>query len=110
MNVAAMNVRITIQKNELVTDKIGNHTNQWVDYFTCWATCSNQTGQEEDDAGQTLETDQMDFTVRYCSETAAVVSTKYRIIMDDRIYNILHVDDMAFKRNSLKFRAELVRR
>ena len=110
MNVSGLNVRITIQKNSVTTDRYGNHTNEWTDYFSCWATASGQTGQEEDDAGQTLESDQMNFTVRYSSETAAVVSTGYRIVLGDRIYNILHVDDMGFKRHSLKFRTELVRR
>lgn len=110
MDVAALNVRITIQKNEVETDSIGNHTSVWKDYFTCWATCSNQTGKEEDAAGQTLEDDRMDFTVRYSSETAAVTSTKYRILLNGRIYNIDHVDDMAFRHRSLKFHATLVRR
>lgn len=110
MDIAGLNVRILIQKNETVTDRIGNHKSVWKDYYACWATCSNQTGEESDTAGQTLEEDRMDFTVRYCSETAAVVSTKYRIILNGRIYNIQHVDDMAFKRRSLKFHAVLVRR
>lgn len=110
MDIAGMNVRITIQKNETVVDRIGNHKSVWKDYFTCWATCSTQTGSETDDAGQTLEEDKMDFTVRYSSETAAVVSTKYRIILNDRIYNIDHVDDMAFKHRSRKFHGTLVRR
>lgn len=110
MDIAGLNVRITIQKNETVKDKIGNHKSVWKDYFTCWATCSNQTGSETDDAGQTLEEDKMDFTVRYSSETAAVVSTKYRIILNDRIYNIDHVDDMVFRHRSRKFHATLVRR
>ncbi|MGN0254758.1 MAG: phage head closure protein [Eubacterium sp.] len=110
MDIAGLNVRITIQKNETQVDKYGNHTNTWSDYFTCWATCSNQTGTEDDKAGQTLEDDRMDFTVRYSSETAKVVSTNYRILLDDRIYNIDHVDDMGFKRHSLKYHATLVRR
>lgn len=110
MDIARLNVRIVIQKNEVDVDKYGNHLNRWKDYFRCWATCSNQSGNEGDEAGQTLEEDRMDFTVRYCPETAVVVSTKYRILLDGRIYNIEHVDDMAFKRRSRKFHAVLVRR
>ena len=49
----------------------------------------------------------MDLTVRYCSETAAVTAKGYRILLGDRIYNITHVDDMGFRKNSLKFKAEL---
>ena len=52
----------------------------------------------------------MDFTVRYCSETAAITAKGYRILLGDRIYNITHVDDMGFRKNSLKFKAELEER
>lgn len=110
MDIAGLNVRITFQRNSTVIDDIGNHKSIWEDVFTCWATASNQTGNEENDAGQTLEEDKMDFTVRYSSETAAVTSKGYRIILNDRIYNIDHVDDMGFHKRSLKFHATLVRR
>lgn len=110
MNIAGMNVRITIQKNDTVTDKYGNHRSVWTFYHSCWATASNQTGKEEDGAGHSSEEDQMDFTVRYCTETAAVTSKQYRILLGDRIYNIVHVDDMGFKRNSRKFLAKLEER
>ena len=92
MNIAGLNVRIMIQKNETVTDRIGNHKSVWTDYFSCWATASDQTGEEGEEASQTKETDRMDLTVRYCSE---------------RIYNITHVDDMGFRKNSRKFMTKL---
>ena len=110
MNIGAMNVRIVIQKNAVTTDDIGNHLNTWGDCFSCWATASGQSGDEGLTAGQTVDTDRMDLTVRYSSETAAVKPGTHRIIMGDRIYDIDHVDDMAFKHNSLKFHASLARR
>ena len=110
MHIAGMRVRITIQKNETVTDKYGNHKSVWSDYFKCWATASNQTGTENEEGSMTDEEDRMDFTVRYSSETAAVASTKYRIVLMDRIYDIDHVDDMGFKKSSRKFHAHLVKR
>ena len=36
MNIAAMRIRITFQKSQVVKDEIGNHTNEWVDYFSCY--------------------------------------------------------------------------
>lgn len=112
MNISGLRVRITIQKNETVTDKWGNHKSAWTDYFTCWATPTTQTRatEEEEEAAHTAEKDRIDFTVRYCSETAAVTAKGFRILLEDRIYNIVHVDDMGFKRNSRKFQAELVER
>ena len=107
MNIAGLNVRIMIQKNETVTDRISNHRSVWTDYFPCWATASDQTGDESEEASQTKEKERIDFTVRYCNETAAVTSKGYRILLGDQIYNIKHVDDMAFKKNSRKFKTEL---
>ena len=40
MNIAGMRVRITIQRNETMIDKYGNHKSAWTDYFTCWASAS----------------------------------------------------------------------
>ena len=37
MHISAMNVRIMIQKNKVITDKIGNHRNEWSDYHSCYA-------------------------------------------------------------------------
>ena len=107
MDVAALRSKVTFQKNETVTDQIGNHRSVWIDYFPCWATASDQTGDESEEASQTKEKERIDFTVRYCSDTAAVTSKGYRILLGDQIYNIKHVDDMAFKKNSRKFKTEL---
>ena len=110
MHIEGFRVRIKIQKQETIIDKYGNHKSAWIDYFRCWATPSTQTGQEGEEAAHTKEEDRLDFTVRYCTETAAVTSKQYRILLGDRIYNIVHVDDMGFKHNSRKLHAELVER
>lgn len=36
MNIAAMRVRVTFQKNTVIVDKYGNHKTGWADYFSCW--------------------------------------------------------------------------
>ena len=45
MDVAAMNVRIMFQKNEAVSDSIGNHKNVWAYYYSCQATISDSHGK-----------------------------------------------------------------
>ena len=112
MNIAGLRVRITIQKNETVVDKYGNHTSAWTDYFSCWATAvtSGLSSKEEETAGHTVEADRLDFTVRWSSETAAVNSKQYRVMLGGRIYNILSIDEMGFKHNSRKLHAQLSER
>ncbi len=112
MNIAGMRVRITIQKSVSLADQYGNHKSVWVNYFTCWATAvtSGLSSREEETAGHTVEADRLDMTVRWSSETAAVDSKQYRILLGDRIYNILSIDEMGFHKNSRKFHTELVER
>ena len=112
MNIAGLRVRITIQKSTTVVDSIGNHSSAWEDYFSCWATAtaSGKSAEEGEQAGHTVEADRMDFTVRWSSETAAVNSKQYRILLGNRIYDILNIDDMGFRRNSRKFQTRLTER
>ena len=112
MHISWLRARITIQKNETVTDRYGNHKSVWTDWFTCWATgkSGGRSADETEEAGHTEERNRIEFTVRYCSETAAVDSTHYRVLLGERIYNIKSVDDMDFRRVSRKLITELVER
>ena len=106
MDIAAMRVRVTFQKNAVTIDKYGNHTSEWTDYFTCWATVGTGTGSESD--GEAINPEEtLDFTCRYCSELAAVESTKYRILAEGHVYNITYVNPMGYRKNSLKFNCKL---
>ena len=110
MDIALLNTRIQIQKNGVAVDAIGNHTNTWEDYFSCAATVGNESGAETDTAGQTVESANCAFTVRWCSETAAVTPTGYRIVWNGELYNITYIDHMNNKRKSLKIWCKKVRR
>lgn len=112
MDIAGLRVRITIQKNETVTDRYGNHTSVWTDFFSCWATAtmSGKSAEETRNAAYTQEADRLDITVRWSSETAAVNSKQYRVLLGDRSYDIIAIDDMGFRRNSRKFFCRLVER
>ena len=112
MNISGMRVRITIQKNETVIDQYRNHKSVWSDHFTCWATVasSGRSSEETQNAASTQEADLLDITVRWSSETAAVNSKEYRILLGERVYNITSIDEMGFKRNCRKFHCALTAR
>ena len=112
MNIAALRIRITIQKTTTAIDSIGNHCSAWEDYYTCWATAvsSGRSADEAQEAGHTQEADRLDITVRWSSETAAVNSKQYRILLQGRIYDIINIDEMGFKRKSRKFHTVLTER
>ena len=102
MDIALLNVKITVQKNETVVDAIGNHKNNWTDYHTCFATVSGEGGSEKSVAGG--------FTVRYCKALVGLDVTKHRVIFEGSLYNIVSIDHMNYKKKCLKLKCEKVRR
>lgn len=110
MDIALLNVQVTFQKNEVVVDDIGNHINQWSDYYCCHATVSGEGGTETAVAGITVDDSDLSFTVRYCQKTSLVDATGYRIVFREELYNILAIDHMNYKRKSIKFKCQKVRR
>lgn len=104
MNISLMNARITIQKQTVETDEIGNHINIWSDYFTCHAGISGEGGNESFNAGEINDHAEIAFTVRWFRDTAAVSTTGFRILWNEDAYDILSIDHLANKRNALKFR------
>ena len=113
MDIALMNEKVTFQKNSVVTDAIGNHTNTWENYYSCFATIGGEglaSSKETEAAGTIVEVVSMTVTVRYCNKTAAITSTEYRLIFKDEIYDITNVDHMNFKKKCLKFSCRKVRR
>ena len=110
MNVALLNVRITVQKNEVVVDSIGNHKNTWTDWYSCYATVSSESPNEDTDAGMIVDNSKIDFTIRWCRNAAEIAADKHRVFYGGSTYNILGIDHMNFKKKSIKLKCQKVRR
>ncbi len=110
MKIELLNVRITIQKAIVVTDRYGNHRNEYETCHTCYATVSAEAAKEETAAGVVVDESKIDFTVRWCRAAAEVTSTGYRIIFNGELYNILGVDHMNYKHRAVKYHCEKVSR
>ena len=115
MDIAALNEKIVIQKSVIVIDEVGNHTQDWANYYECHATITTQlsggeSGAIKDDAGQLNDVSELSFTIRYCIRAASIDIGGYRVIFRDEIYDILSLDHMNFKKKSLKLRCRKARR
>ena len=113
MDIVLINEKVTFQKNSVVTDVIGNHTNAWESYYSCFATIGGEglaSSKEQESAGTVVEDTSMTVTVRYCAKAAAITTTEYRLIFKDAIYDITNVAHMNFKKKCLKFSCRKVRR
>lgn len=104
-----LNERITIQQSKHMTDKVGNHRNAWVDYYTCFAYASTHEATEED-GEVTAEQKSVVFTVRWCSEVNKLTSTGFRVLFRGELYDIRSVDPMNFNKKTTKLHCRLERR
>lgn len=102
MDIALLNVRITIQKVEFIVDKIGNRKSIWHDYYSCYATVGGESGKESFVVGMVSDFVDITFTIRYCKKLQQINSTQYRVIFQEEIFNIQSVDHMNYKRKLLK--------
>lgn len=110
MNIGLLNTSISITKNEVAVDTIGNHKNAWVPYYHCHATVSSEAGKENTDAGLVIDSSKIDFTIRWCKKAAAIDSTHYQVEFNGELYDIKAIDHMNFKRKYIKLSCEKVRR
>ena len=110
MNIAMLNEKVVFQKSTVLIDEIGNHVDEWTDYFLCHATISSESGSEKYIAGAVVDNSDIAFTIRWCKKASAINSTEYRIIFNGEIYNITSIDHMNYKKKCLKFRCKKERR
>jgi SPP1 family predicted phage head-tail adaptor len=113
MDISAMNIRIKFQKNETRVDSIGNHLNEWIDYYSCYATISNSNGKrsvESEVVGVIIDNSDIIFTTRYCKKVKAITSTNFRIVWNNEFYDIIKIDYLNLKKKALKFKCEKVRK
>jgi len=112
VKVSLLNEKILIQKSGVVADAIGNRSNRWEDYFSCFATVGGEGNMEHEkqSAGLTLDRGNLSFTIRYCANVSSLTSTNYRVLFRGEIYNIHSIDHKNFKKKSIKLNCEKVRR
>lgn len=110
MNIALLNVKIQIQKNEVVVDKIGNRKSEWKDYYSCYATISEESGKEESTDVGVVDSSVINFTIRYCKVVSQITSTEYRVLFENELYNVKAINHMNYKKKCIKLKCEKVRR
>lgn len=106
MNIALLNVKISIQKNTAAVDEIGNHINEWEEFFSCFATVNGEGGSEKSAAGLVVDDLDISFTVRYCKALDELDSAKHRVVFNGSVYNIISVDHMNYKKKCLKLKCK----
>ena len=110
MDIALLNRKVTVQKNKVVVDDIGNHVSKWDDFYSCYATISGESPNESTSVGTVVDNTKADFTVRWCEAVSEITADGFRICYENEIYNILGIDHQNFKKKSVKLKCQKARR
>lgn len=110
MKISLLNERIELQKSMVEVDSIENHKNIWSKYYSCYATISSESPQEETSSGAIWNESKIDFTIRYSKEVSFLSSVGYRVIFHNDIYEIEGIDHMNYKKKSIKLHCRRVER
>ena len=96
MEIGKLNQRIIIRKKSVIFDKIGDNSEKWTDFFSCWAEVRGVSGREYWQARQANEEKTINFKVRFCEKIRNLNSTDYRIFFRNTNYDIQSVDNEFF--------------
>ena len=105
MHIARLKVRITIEKATVKVDEIGNYTNGWEEYYSCYA--YPDTYMVDESQGKVdYENQTIAFTVRFCKQTKALSSVGFRVRLQDMTFNIASIDMMNYNNSEIKIRCK----
>lgn len=110
MQISLLNERIELQKSVVEVDEIGNHKNVWRNYYSCYATISSESPQEQTSSDVIWDESKIDFTIRYSREISDISSIGFRVIFHDVLYEIEGIDHMNYKKKCIKLHCKKVER
>lgn len=94
----AMNKQVKIQK-------LDKNTENWDDYYTCYAEVNKSSGREYFNARTNITENTFNFKVRYINKLSDCTynTNQYRIIYKNKIFDVINVDDKQERHISLTF-------
>lgn len=108
MKVSRLNEWIIIQRNEVETDRYGNHQAVWKEWFSCFAYAD--TYAKDESAGVTTDEEGIiTFEIRYCKTLSTISSTKCRVLFREISYDVLSVDMMNYQKRSIRLKCRRVK-
>lgn len=99
-----MNKRITIQRYTDVEGEWGQTTNDWKDWKVIWASINSLYGREFWQARESNMENTINITARYSKTLKDMDTREHRVKYDNKIYDIIHVDNPQFANKYLIFK------
>lgn len=105
MNAGAYKEKIELQKNEYESDGIGNQKSRWETYYRGFAYVNNLSGSEYWEAAQVQSENTVMFFMRYHKLLEMMDTKRFQITWRGKRYNIIFVDNIQNKNETIKIRA-----
>ena len=94
-------IPIEIQAKTIYQDEMGVEREEWKKVGKVFADVKNLYGKEYELAKQEKNEKTIKLVIRY----GAKITTEMRLILDDKIYNIEHIDNINYKNEFIEIRA-----
>lgn len=105
MDSGAYRQRVKIQKYINGFDNIGNPINDWQDYKEDYAYVNGLSGREYWQAAAVHGENTVEFIFRWKRFFDEMNTKEYRLVMNDSIYDINVIDNLAFRNKMVKIKA-----
>lgn len=93
-DIGRLDRRITIQKQSVGFDSIGNQKTVLTDFHNCWAAVSGVSGREYWEAREQHEENTLSFKIRYCRKLADIDKINYFIRYNGKVYDITDINNL----------------
>ena len=106
MHAGAYRHKIEIQKNAPYQDSIGNPKSNWEKFREIYAYVNGLSGNEYWEAAVVHAEKTLDIVTRWKPFFKDMNSKNYRVIFENEVYNIVSIDNIQFKNNTVKMRVQ----
>lgn len=104
MEIVSLDNRITFQKKSLEFDELHRQTEEWSDFFTCWCNIKLVSSNENEQKGVNKLTETYSFVVRKMKELNKINSLEYRIIFNNKVFDIIEIDTFSRDKKYLRIK------
>ena len=105
MNAGMYREPIIIEKIKVSMDEIGNSNQGWTEYYKGFSYMNHLYGSEYWEAAQTQSQNTLMFICRYHPLLSKMNTKEYRILHRGIEYNIISIDNVQYKNETIKIRA-----
>lgn len=105
MDSGAYRSLVTIQQYVSGFDDIGNPSEEWQDYKTCYAYVNGLSGREYWEAAVVHGENTVEFVFRWKSFFDSMNTKQYRLLFNGGIYDITSIDNIQFRNKTVKIKA-----